>query len=385
MNMEYLSKRPCPVCEGREGYVLAQLCYALFDDLKMPGHKTLVQCSKCGMLYDDLPFSDNQLQQYYRCNEHYAVSSIGGSGGVSQDNKARYDRIIDLLEPGSNGVILDFGCGQGGFVSRCLQHGLKAVGIEPSAKSREAAQEAGLHVYESLDVFVTKNPSCKVLTVVLSHVLEHLINPIPLIRVFAEYARDALVYIEVPDAGSYLSPNTVRWQEMYFEHLSHFRKQNIVELARRSCIEIKKEGRIYFSRLQENIHCRFIVGRFTAEQKPMEVSAFSGYEYHPISQLPFVSVENLPQDNRPLALWGVSQYAMLLLGSCPELLSRIQRLFDASSAKIGRRIRGIIIEPSSNLSSLTDDHILLIPRSHFLLQMRSQLSDVGFKGQVIEV
>ncbi|MBU2621303.1 MAG: methyltransferase domain-containing protein [Proteobacteria bacterium] len=383
MNEKHLSERPCPVCEGREGSTLAQLCYALFDDLKMPGQKTLLECSKCGMLYDDVRFSDNQLQEYYRRNEHYAVSSIGGSGSVSKDNKARYDRIIDLLEPGSSGVILDFGCGQGGFISRCLQYGLKAVGIEPSAKSRKAAQEAGLHVYESMDSFVTENSSCKIQAAVFSHVLEHLMNPINLIRFFAEYANDALVYIEVPDADSYLSPKAVRWQEMYFEHLSHFRKKNIAELASRSCVEIKKEGEISFSKLQKDIRCRFIVGRFSFKSQRTEVSTMP--DFYPVSQLPSVSVETIPHDSRPLALWGVSQYAMLLLGSCPELLSRIRHLFDASPAKIGRRIRGIVIEPSSNLSSLTDDHVLLIPKSYFLFQMRSQLPDAGFKGQVIEV
>lgn len=385
MNEKYLSERPCPVCEGREGSALAQLCYALFDDLKMPGHKTLVQCYKCGMLYDDVHFSDNQLQQYYRRNEHYAVSGIGGSGSVSKDNKARYDRIIDLLKPGSDGVILDFGCGQGGFISQCLEHGLKAVGIEPSAKSREVAKKAGLHVYRSMDAFVKNNPSWKVQAVVFSHVLEHLMNPIHPIRVFAEYANDALVYIEVPDAGSYLSPNAIRWQEMYFEHLSHFRKQNIAEFARRSGIEIKKEGETPFSSLQADVRCRFIVGRFTAKQKLIGVSAFSGYEYHPISQLPSVFIENIPQNNRPLALWGVSQYAMLLLGSCPELLCRIRRLFDVSPAKIGRSIKGIVIESSSELGTLTDDFILLIPKSLFLPQMLSLLPGTGFKGTVVEV
>ena len=385
MNENYLSRRPCPVCEGCEGSALAQLCYALFDDLKMSGYKTLIQCSTCGMLYDDVHFSDNQLQEYYRRNEHYAVSSMGGSGSVSKDNKERYQRIIDLLEPDSHGVILDFGCGQGGFISQCLHYGLKAFGIEPSAKSREVAEKAGLHVYESIGSFLTKDPTCKVQAIVFSHVLEHMMNPLSLIRVFAQYAHDALVYIEVPDADSYLSPKAVRWQEMYFEHLSHFRRQHIAELARRSCIEIKKEGEIPFSQLQKDIRCRFIVGRFTAKQKLTEVSAFSDHEHDPTSQLPFVSVENIPEDDRPLALWGVSQYAMLLLGSYPDLSRRILRLFDASPAKIGRRIKGIVIESSKELGTLTEDFILLIPKSNSLSQMRSLLPGTDFRGKVVEV
>ena len=95
MNESYLSNRPCPVCGEHEGSALAQLCYALFDDLKMSGHKTLLQCNTCGMLYDDIHFSNNQLQEYYSRNEHYAVSNTGGSGSVSQDNKERYRFVLD--------------------------------------------------------------------------------------------------------------------------------------------------------------------------------------------------------------------------------------------------------------------------------------------------
>jgi SAM-dependent methyltransferase len=385
MSLKYLSKRPCPVCDGCEGFALAQLTYALFDDLKMSGHKTLVQCNTCGMLYDDVPFSDDQLQQYYRHNEHYAVSDIGGSGSISEENLARYDRIIDLLAPDANGVILDIGCGQGGFISQCIAHGLKAVGIETSVKSREAAHEAGLQVHQSMKAFVTANPSCKIQAVVFSHVLEHLLRPIDLIRYIAEYANNALVYIEVPDADSYLPPGAVCWQEMYFEHLSHFRKINIRELAQHACIEIQKEGAIPFSESQKDIHCRFIVGRFAAASKLKEQSFFSGYTYDPILQFPCVSVNNIPQGDRPLALWGVSQYAMLLLGECPEILFRIQRLFDVSPAKIGRCIKGIFIEPYSEIDTLTDDFILLIPKSIFLPQMLRLLPCTGFKGLVLQV
>lgn len=385
MNGKHLSKRPCPVCEGNEGSTLAQLRYALFDDLAMSGQKTLLECSQCGMLYDDVQFSDDQLQEYYRRNEHYATSSTGGSGSVSEENKARYLRIIDLLKPGSNGVILDVGCGQGGFISQCLQYGLNAVGIEPSAKSREMAQEAGLHVYESIDAYVASSPSDKVQAVVFSHVLEHLMNPMNLIRTFAKYADDASVYIEVPDAGSYISPSSIRWQEMYFEHLSHFREQNIAEFARRSSIEIKNEGEIPFSKLQKDIRCRFVVGRFAAKQKPIEIPAFSDYEYDQISQFPFVSVESVIEGDRPLGLWGVSQYAMLLLGSCTELTGRVRRIFDASPAKMGRSIQGIVVESPVGLGTLSDGFILLIPKSNSLPQMRSLLLGTGFKGKVVEV
>ncbi|PKN64696.1 MAG: hypothetical protein CVU52_11430, partial [Deltaproteobacteria bacterium HGW-Deltaproteobacteria-10] len=74
---------------------MGKLNYALFDDLDMPGVKTLIGCNRCGMLYDDVAFTEDQLQEYYRRNEHYAASFLGGTGSPSEDNNRRYDRVID--------------------------------------------------------------------------------------------------------------------------------------------------------------------------------------------------------------------------------------------------------------------------------------------------
>lgn len=384
MNEKYLSERPCPVCKGRQGYALAQLRYALFDDLKMPGHKTLVQCHSCGMLYDDVRFSENQLQEYYRRNDHYAVSGTGGSGSVSKDNKARYDRIIELLKPGSDGVILDFGCGQGGFVLRCLEQGLEAAGIEPSTKSREVAKKAGLHVYESLDAFAIENPSCKIQTVVFSHIMEHLMNPIHLIRKLAKYANNALVYIEVPDTDSYLLTNNIRWREMYFEHLSHFRKHNLAELATHSGVEIINEGAASFSPAQQDVQCIFLLGHFrnvpcndTSRAAPDAHAKFDGF--------PEVPGKELLSGDRPLALWGVSQYAMLLLGSNPWS-RRLIRLFDSSPAKMGRSIGGVRVEHPDRISTLSKDTVIILPHSPFISQMKNILkNDIDYTGDVLEI
>jgi SAM-dependent methyltransferase len=364
--------------------VLAQLTYALFDDLEMPGQKALLECAHCGMLFDDVQFSNDQLQEYYRRNEHYASSSTGGSGCISDETRARYLRIIDLLEPGPGDLILDFGCGQGGFISECLRAGLSAVGIEPSAKSRAVARGAGLHVYESMDDFVAKNLDRKVKSVVFSHVLEHLLNPASLVCAVSEHACDASVYIEVPDAGSYLSPRAIRWPEMHFEHLSHFRKRNFEEFVRRCGIEIRKEGEIPFSELQTDIRCQFIVGRFTQKRESGKPPLFSAGEYQLISLVSNESVRRIMMDHCSLALWGVSQYAMLLLGSCAEIAARVGRIFDSSPAKVGRSIKGVVVEPFGELGTLTDDITLLIPRSNSLREMRSLLERTGFKGSVVE-
>ncbi len=375
--------RACPVCDAGSGVALAALRYALFDDLCMSGEKTLTGCRRCGMLYDDVALTERQLAEYYGKNEHYAVSSTGGTGGISEDNATRYGRILSVLSPERDGVILDVGCGQGGFVDHCRAKGLTAVGVEPSQRSRAAASNLGLPVFPSLDAFRAAHSEKPVAAVVLSHVLEHLLRPLDLLRrMAAQIAPGAKVYVEVPDAASYLASGALRWQELYFEHLAHFRSKNLTDIARLAGIRPRDAGTCFFSPSQPETHCCFLVGVVDGMVEPGEsLTPDTEFRLEPLPSVPRIS---MPKGNGPTALWGVSQYAMLLLGSRPELAG-VSRLFDASPAKVGRTIRGIAVESPDALPTLSTDAVLLLPQSPYVAEMVEHLETVGFRGTWITV
>lgn len=383
MNHNYTPLRACPICNNFSGSVLGKLTYALFDDLNIPGTKTLICCDKCGMIYDDVVFTEEQLQKYYRRNEHYAFSSLGGSGSLSEDNINRYDRILDNLHPDPKSTILDVGCGQGGFIARCLQRGFRAVGIEPSEKSRSTGLAAGLDIYASIAEYVEKHPKVTISAVVLSHVLEHLLNPLGKLKELIHNTPEALVYIEVPDAASYLLPNGIHWHELYFEHLNHFCKYSLSSLAAQSGIEVLSAKSTPFSKNLADIQCLFLVGRFQcAPDHPVENPSMVTC---PHFTLPPIPDADFPQDNNPVALWGISQYAMLLMGSLPQL-KRIDRLFDVSPAKIGRKIRGVIIEDAREIRTLSKKTRLVLPYSQYILQMRRELDEsASFSGEIMNI
>jgi SAM-dependent methyltransferase len=383
MNHNYTPIRACPICNNRAGHELGKLTYALFDDLDIPDTKTLICCDKCGMLYDDVSFTEEQLQEYYRCNEHYAVSNLGGSGSLSDDNRNRYDRIFDNLHPDTKDTILDIGCGQGGFVAQCLKRGFSAAGIEPSEKSRNAARTAGLDIYASLAEYIAKYPEATIGTVVISHVLEHLFRPLEMLKELSRNAPEALVYIEVPDAASYLSSDAMRWHELYFEHLNHFCKDSFFRLAAESCIEVITVELTPFSKDQADIQCLFLTGRFQcAPDQPIK---YNGIIKYPQFTLPPLPHGELPQDNRPIALWGVSQYAMLLMGSLQQL-KRVDRLFDASPAKIGRKIRGVAIEDAKEIGTLSKKTRLVLPHSQYSQQMLKEIDESAlFTGEIVHI
>jgi SAM-dependent methyltransferase len=384
MNRIYTPLRPCPVCNNQSGNVLGTLTYALFDDLDIPDTKTLICCHKCGMMYDDVALTEEQLQEYYCRNEHYAVSSLGGSGSLSDDNRNRYNRIIDNLYPDTGGTILDIGCGQGGFVAQCLQRGFRAAGIEPSEKSRNAGRVAGIDIYASIAEYVAKHPKTTISTIVISHVLEHLLEPLEMLKELIRNAPQAMVYIEVPDAASYISPNAMRWYELHFEHLNHFCKDSFSCLAAQSCIEVITAGSTPFSKNQADIQCLFLVGRFrcTAADHPIKNHSMVACLRFTLPPLPD---GGLPKDNKPIALWGVSQYAMLLMGSLPQL-KHMDRLFDMSSAKIGRKIRGVTVEDPRGISTLSKETRLVLPHSQYSLQMLRELDEsASFSGEIVNI
>jgi len=99
-----------------------------------------------------------------------------------------------------------------------------------------------------------------------------------------------------------------------------------------------------------------------------------------ICSLPRMPEFNFIKRYNALALWGVSQYAMLLLGSYYQFRKKVRYLFDSSPAKIGRRINGIKIASSQKISSLPKEIPLLIPKSAFTNEMLNLLPQIGFYG-----
>jgi hypothetical protein len=208
-------------------------------------------------------------------------------------------------------------------------------------------------------------------------------NPLQMLKELALYAPEALVYIEVPDAASYLTPYAIRWHELYYEHLNHFCKESLLSFAADSGVEVMRAEFAPFSQNQADVQCLIIVGRFGdlpdhQAQRPNLVKS-------PRFTLPQLPHFDLPRDNRPVALWGISQYAMLLMGSLPQL-RRVDRLFDASSAKIGRMIRGIIVEDAKEIGTLSNMTTLVLPYSQHLQQILKEIEEsASFAGEIVHM
>jgi SAM-dependent methyltransferase len=365
--------RNCPVCGKNKVTLQADLTYALFDDLEVSGVSPLVTCNCCGMLFNDCDITENQLDLYYRKNEYYAASTGGGSGGLSPDDQWRYEAIWEKVVPliPNAPVVVDFGCGKGGFPFFLFQKGMtRCFGIEKSESCRDNA-ETGFIIFDSLE----KLPVQQTDLIILSHIIEHLLAPQSFIsKISTLCSPGTILYCEVPNAASYFGEQP-QWERCYFEHLSHFTCSTLQQLWLNQGFEVIASGVRPFTVGDAAEISLYVILRknstYTQQSYPIEPVLPVFFDPSPIRQI----VKEIYRRSERYALWGVSQYLMLLMGMVPQLINSAEKLYDSSEAKKGRTIRGRVIEPAEKLfASVNQYDRILIPRSAYTESMVQQIS-----------
>lgn len=121
-------------------------------------------------------------------NEEYFSwqKNVGAFGGIA--NKFKFEEYID-----SDHTVVDFGCG-GGFLLHNLECKEK-IGIEINPRARANAQEQGLKVFENLSGLEDNSVD----RIISNHALEHVENPLSIIRqVYKKLKPDAKAIFVVP-------------------------------------------------------------------------------------------------------------------------------------------------------------------------------------------
>lgn len=208
----------CPACGSGKRAVF-------YHDLRdhtfaTPGEWTLQRCTDCGSAYlDPRPNRESIGMAYldYYTHESSAEPPEGPATGALQRFKlalrngylrARYrlrvppgfgfarwlvplffpyrrgafdKRVRHLVLPDGPARLLDIGCGNGEFVRLAADHGWDAAGIEPDPKAVAAGREAGLPI-EQGGFPRTRFDDRSFQAVTLSHVMEHLHDPIDALK-----------------------------------------------------------------------------------------------------------------------------------------------------------------------------------------------------------
>lgn len=213
----------CAICGGAPGRELLRITQPdRFErHLGIPADGYLrrwVECSSCGAATNVYPPGvrerlDSLAAGYYEVD--FAGSSIADKfnkvvalAPEKSDNAQRVNRILAFMRgwsprPGSRRRVLDIGAGTGVFLWRFLElatgDGWTGTGVEPDATA--AAHLRQLEAFQVVeDLFTTRLGLNDFDLVTLNKVVEHLPNPVALLRDAATALRpEGVLYVEVPD------------------------------------------------------------------------------------------------------------------------------------------------------------------------------------------
>jgi ubiquinone/menaquinone biosynthesis C-methylase UbiE len=138
--------------------------------------------------------------------------------------------------------VLDVGCGNGGFVSACLDHGINAIGVEAFDASASIAAKSGVAVLQAAGEHLPIE-SASFEIVRLKEVLEHVQQPLALASEMRRVLQHGGTFIAyVPTQWSQLYPFPANFYDDY-THVRAFSRVGLLRLLEDAGFaDIKIEG-----------------------------------------------------------------------------------------------------------------------------------------------
>lgn len=184
-------------------------------------------CKECGFFWrtkQDIPLS------------HYEQKEIDMSPSKELARTRNSEHRLSMLAPYVNThMICDIGCAEGLMLKVFKQHGVNAVGLEPSHVNEAYSRNAGIHIERgTIDDIPNMVEKYSPTTYTMFHVLEHVPDPIGSLTSLYSHMRpgDSLV-IETPNFSSYsIKKSEYTHDLIYPEHLHYFSTKNLTDLLK---------------------------------------------------------------------------------------------------------------------------------------------------------
>jgi 2-polyprenyl-3-methyl-5-hydroxy-6-metoxy-1,4-benzoquinol methylase len=199
----------------------------------------VIECTNCGLV--TLSRTDYISERHYEEGKMHSteISINDWLKSTETDDQRRFEMFKPKLI-GKN--ILDFGCGNGGFLLLSKPYANKTIGIELEERMQPFFEEQKLKVWNSLKE-ATENSTDRYDLITAFHVFEHLSDPASVLVDLSKLLHEnGEIIIEVPsseDALLTLYKNEAFSNFTYWsQHLFLFNQHTMVDLIRKSGLKL---------------------------------------------------------------------------------------------------------------------------------------------------
>lgn len=218
----YPSPKP-PLCKTNESWLIGTQ-----DRHKKP--LATVLCQSCGLAWTDPLPTEDEMKYFYEktYREEYKGTYKPKPKHTYRAYRLAHRRFCKL-KPHLSGQILDFGCGGGEFLKLLEAKGYEAEGIEPNQGYGEYARDE-LELPVTIAFVQDELPIKKEFdAITMFHVLEHLRDPISMIKLLASHLKEnGKLIIEVPNLEEHCH---APMSSYHYAHLFHYSKETLEKLA----------------------------------------------------------------------------------------------------------------------------------------------------------
>jgi 2-polyprenyl-3-methyl-5-hydroxy-6-metoxy-1,4-benzoquinol methylase len=195
-------------------------CAVASTEFVLEGHEgiRLMRCGSCRLVFHCQFTDEAELREYY--DDYYDGENLA----FSPITDTRFGELLRSFESYRQGNhILDVGCGSGHFLKVAIEVGWKAYGTEIASSAFEQLSRLGINS------FCGKLESASYASgffdvVYCSEVIEHLVDPVTLLREIGRIVRrGGMLYLTTPNFDS-LSRRLLgsKWRVIGKEHICYF-------------------------------------------------------------------------------------------------------------------------------------------------------------------
>lgn len=385
--------RPCPQCGARFGRDLIPLRFQVFDDSPLTGTFSMAVCAYCGAAFYDTPSQQSDFDRYYRGNTYYFTSATSGSGGSTPADQRRFEALARRLAsylPQRDSAIFDVGCAKGGLLAVLAEHGYSRLyGVDMLPSCIDYVQTVLGLAAEIGSALELPFPEVRADVLIYSHIVEHVIDLPALMAAAREKLSDqGFVYVEVPDASRYGEGSRYPYQDLYLEHVNHFDRDTLIGQFQAGGFSPVSTGEFLLEPLPQGpVPCLWAIFQRGGRAEKMRGWSLEGHlrdyltwsRQHPLME----RLTQLSVEQTPLYVWGISQYAMLLLGQTDLGRCALRGLVDQDPYKQQRTLGGKPIRPPEVLKQAGPQAAVLVTALGYEDQIAATLKEMGFRGSIL--